>query len=191
MSFFKTKAVILKINSNSYLETKNNGKDLMYTIFSYDFWKIRCFKKFSKKQKNLDLWNIINIEIESKKENSINKMKNVKILKQFKTEDKNYTTINSFLEFLSLITKKTPEWFSNKEIFQVIEELVWNEKIDESKIVLSKLKVEDIFWELKIENENKTIEKILKFINKSKIKDILKLKIEEPLLTELKKLIKI
>ena len=68
MSFFKTKAIVLKIKKDVYIETKTKDRYFIYTIFSYDFWKIDCLRKFSKKHKNLDLWNIINLEIKTKDE---------------------------------------------------------------------------------------------------------------------------
>ena len=73
MSIFKTKWIILKIH-------KIRDKDFLYTIFSKDYWKIMCNKKFSKKEKTLDLWYLINFEIITKENVSIHKIKNIKIL---------------------------------------------------------------------------------------------------------------
>ena len=56
MSVFKDKAIVLKVD-------KIAEKDLLYTIFSYDYWKLKVSKKFSKKEKNIDLGYIINFEI--------------------------------------------------------------------------------------------------------------------------------
>ena len=44
MSVFKDKAIVLKVD-------KIAEKDLLYTIFSYDYWKLKVSKKFSKKEK--------------------------------------------------------------------------------------------------------------------------------------------
>jgi len=45
---FKSTGVILKIH-------KVNEKELMYTIFTQEFGKIFCQKKFSKREKTLDI----------------------------------------------------------------------------------------------------------------------------------------
>lgn len=183
MSTFKDSWIILKID-------KIWEKDLLYTIFSKDFWKIRANKKFSKKEKNLDLGYIINFEITTFENMSIHKIKNVKIKSEFNlTKQKTFSEINIFLEILSIIYKETWEWISNKEIFNLIEEINKKEKIDEERLILAKIKLKSILWELKIENENKIIEKILKFIYNNKISEILKLKgLNEELKENLKKI---
>ena len=49
------------------------------------------------------------------------------------------------------------------------------EKIDETKLILAKIKIKSLLWNLNVEHNDKIIEKILKFINTSKIENILKL----------------
>jgi hypothetical protein len=44
-----------------------------------------------------------------------------------------------------------------------------------TKLVLTRLKIISIFWELNENNSNSTVAKILKFINSNKIDRILKL----------------
>lgn len=169
MSTFKDKAIILKIE-------KIWEKDLLYTLFSYDFWKIKANKKFSKKEKNLDLGYIINFEIVTKENVSIHKIKNIKIKSEFFLENKKFSEINIFLEILSLIFRETPVWVQNKEIFSVVEEINKKEKIDEIMLILAKIKIKFIFWILWIEHKNQIIWKILKFVYNNKIKEIFKLK---------------
>jgi recombinational DNA repair protein (RecF pathway) len=48
MSFFKSKAIILKIY-------KNKDKNFIYDIFTYEFGKIKIQKKDAKKEKALDI----------------------------------------------------------------------------------------------------------------------------------------
>ena len=103
-------------------------------------------------------------------------MQGVKIIKQFEAENKSYDAINNFLDLLNMIIEKMPEWLSNKSIFDVIEAVVWYEKINETKLLLAKLKIRNILWELNLENKREDIEKILKFINENKIDYILKIK---------------
>ena len=105
MSVFKDKAIVLKVD-------KIAEKDLLYTIFSYDYWKLKVSKKFSKKEKNIDLGYIINFEIITKENVSIHKIKNVKIKSEFNLENKRtFSEINIFLEILSLIYKQKRKYW--------------------------------------------------------------------------------
>ena len=166
MSVFKDKAIVLKVD-------KIAEKDLLYTIFSYDYWKL----KVSKKEKNIDLGYIINFEIITKENVSIHKIKNVKIKSEFNLENKRtFSEINIFLEILSLIYKESAVWIQNKEIFHLVEEINKKENIDKTKLILAKLKAKAIFWILNTENSNLIISKILKFVFHNKIIDIFKLK---------------
>ena len=170
MSVFKDKAIVLKVD-------KIAEKDLLYTIFSYDYWKLKVSKKFSKKEKNIDLGYIINFEIITKENVSIHKIKNVKIKSEFNLENKRtFSEINIFLEILSLIYKESVVWIQNKEIFHLVEEINKKENIDKTKLILAKLKAKAIFWILNIENSDLIISKILKFVFHNKITDIFKLK---------------
>lgn len=181
MSLFKTKAIILKIS-------KVKEKDFIYDIFTYDYGKIKAQKK-NEKEKTLDLWYIINCEIETKETKDIHKIKNLKIKSEFYYENKDFSTINEYLNIISIIYKEIPFWVEFKDMFELIEYINEKKDIDEIKLILSRLKTIDLIWELKIENDNPTIKKILKFINKNKIKDILKLSwIDTELKEKLKKL---
>lgn len=168
MSLFKTKAIVLKI-------TKIKERDFIYDLFTFDYGKIKVQKKDSKKEKNLDLWYIINCEIETKAERNIHKIKNIKIKSEFNYEDKDFLVINLYLEIISYIQNNLPDWVEFKDMFEIIETINDKKNIDETKLILAKLKITNLFWELKLENEDKIIEKILNFINKNKIKEILKL----------------
>lgn len=168
MSLFKTKAIILKIS-------KVKEKDFIYDIFTYDYGKIKVQKKDSKKEKSLDSGYIINCEIETKEWRDIHKIKNIKIKSEFRYEQLEFEIINLYLSIIWIIYQKIPFWVEFKDIFEIIEEINSKKNIDKTKLVLSKLKVIDLLWELKIDNDDEVIRKILKFINKNKIKDILKL----------------
>lgn len=169
MSVFKDKAIVLKIE-------KTKEKELLYTFFTYEYWKIRANKKWDKKEKNLDLGYIINFEIHTKEARDIHKISNIKIKSEFNiNKDKNFDEINSYLEILWMIYKEIPDWVQNKEVFGLVECINTTKKIDKTKLILAKIKLKSILWELYLENEDKIIEKILKFINNSKINDIFKL----------------
>ena len=183
MSIFKDKWIVLKVE-------KIKDKDFLYTIFSEQYWKIRANKKFSKTEKSIDLWYIINFEIITKDNISIHKIRNIKILSEFNiNKDKNFTELNLYLTILWKIFRELPDWINNKEIFNIIAKINSNIKTDEIKLILSKLKIDSIIWNLKIENENKTVWKILKFISNSSINDIFKLTgINEKIKKELDKI---
>lgn len=180
MSIFKTKWIILKIS-------KIQSWEFLYTIFSKEYWIIKCNKKLSKQEKALDLWYLINFEIITKESVKIHKIKNIKIISEFKHDKKSFIIINSYLTILALILKKTPIWMPIYELFDLLKILNSIENINELKLVLVKLKVISIFWELDEKNNNLTVSKILKFINLNKIDIIIKLTwINDDILTELK-----
>lgn len=177
MSIFKDKAIVIKID-------KLKDKELLYTLFTYEYWKIKAVKKISKREKSLDLWYIINFEIVTKENSSIHKIKNIKIMSQFNIEkNMNFNELNLYLEILTKVYKEIPDWLENKEVFSIIDAINNKKIINEEKLILSKLKIKSLLWDLIIDNKDKTIEKILKYINNSKIDDILKLKINDEKIT--------
>ena len=113
MSIFKDKAIVLKIE-------KLPENSLLYTFFTYNYWKIRANKKFSKSEKNLDLGYLVDFEIVTKENVSIHKIKNIKIKNEFNLENnKTFYEINLFLEILSFVLNETLDWVENKEIFSL------------------------------------------------------------------------
>ena len=185
MSIFKTKWIVIKIN-------KGQENNFLYTIFSYDYGKITTTKKYSKKEKNLDLWYLINFEIETKEKKSIHKIKNIKIKSEFNFENKSFTIINSYLELLSSIVKNIPSWIAVYEVFDIIETINNKKEINEIHLLLAQLKMLMISWKIEIPPPNppaisgqallskegekdKIIKKILKFIDQNNINRILKL----------------
>lgn len=183
MSFFKTSWIILKINPS-----KDN--DFLFDVFTYDYWKIKLKTKKLKKQKNLDVWYIINFEINVKKENSIHEINNIKIKNEFDYLWKNYEVIINFLELIKIINEKCPLNMPIFEIFNILNELNNSKNITDEKIIFTTLKALNILWLLKLENSNQTIQKILSFISKESIKNILKLTwLDENTKKELKNII--
>jgi len=169
LSVFKDKWIILKIE-------KIKDKDLLYTIFTNQYWKIRANKRFSKTEKSLDLWYIINFEIITRENISIHKIRNIKISSEFNIKkDKNFSELNQYLSILWKIFRELPDWINHSEIFNIIEKINKLEKIDETKLILAKLKIESIIWHLNITHKNEIISKILKYISNSPIENILKL----------------
>lgn len=169
MSVFKDEAIVLKIE-------KIRDKELLYTLFTKTYGKIRANKKYSKTEKSIDLWNMINFEIITKENVKIHKIKNIKIKSSFNKErNKNFSEINMYMMILAQINKNIPDWLAFVEIFEIIEKINLYEKIDEIKMLLWYLKIKNVLWDLDINSENIIIKKILKFISNSKIDEILKL----------------
>ena len=168
MSIFKTKWIILKIH-------KVNTGEFLYTIFTKEYGKILCNKKLSKKEKTLDLWYLVNFEIVTKENSKIHKIKNIKILSEFSSNNKTFIELNSYLTILLIINNKTHNWLAIYELFELLEILNSLENINDLRLILIRLKVVSIFWELNEDNKNQTVSKILKFINSNKIERIIKL----------------
>ena len=132
--------------------------------------------EITRRIKNIDLGYVINFEIMTKENSKIHKIKNIKIKSEFNlNKDKNFYELNKYLEILALVYREIPEWIAFEEIFDVVETINNYEKIDETKLILAKIKIKSLLWNLNIEHNDKIIEKILKFINTSKIENILKL----------------
>ena len=179
MSIFKTKWTVLKIK-------KIKPWEYLYTLFTRDYGKILCNKKLSKKEKTIDLWYLINFEITTKENVSIHKIRNIKIISEFNIFNRSFKELNNYLIILSLILNKTPGWLPIYELSELLEIINSYPNIDETKLILTKLKIISIFWELWENHNNTTISKILKFINSNKITRILKLSwIDEEIKNEL------
>ncbi len=183
LSIFNDKAIVLKINKAAWNNSNENNfwkktsdKELLYTLFTKSYWKIKASKNYTKTEKNIDLGYVINFEIMTKENSKIHKIKNIKIKSEFNlNKDKNFYELNKYLEILALVYREIPEWIAFEEIFDVVETINNYEKIDEIKLILAKIKIKSLLWNLNVEHNDKIIEKILKFINTSKIENILKL----------------
>jgi len=168
MSIFKDSWIILKKNKNN--------KEEIYTIFSLKFGKILAMKKYSKKEKNLDLGFLIDYEIKVSEKNDISKIQNIKIINEFYTLNKNFTTIHNYLYMLNIVNNKLAFWIEHQELFEILNSINKYKKQDINiKIILASLKIINLLWELQIENKDTNIKKILYFINKNKFSQIQKL----------------
>lgn len=168
MLIFKSSWIILKIH-------KVNEKDFLYTIFTQEYGKIMCQKKYSKTEKSLDIGYVIQFEIETKEDKKVHKMRNIKILSDFAPTNKSFDVLQNYLELLAMILKNIPEWVQTYGILDIIEIIHAYENITADKIVLSKMKLLHIFWTLPYEHTNETTHKVLKFIHVKSISEIFKL----------------
>lgn len=169
MSIFKSKAIVLKkINSI-------DKKQQFLTIFSYDFWKIKTVKKISTKEKELDIGNIINFEIRTKQKNDIHNISNIKIISQFNYHEYKYEIVQLYLQLISEIKDKTPEWVPIFKVFNLLECINNLDTINKHTFLLTRLKLLNILWVLKLENKDPIVSKILRFIDGSNIDKIIRL----------------
>lgn len=182
MSYFRSKAIVLK-------KTKYGEKDFLYSFFSYDFWKIDVVKKKASKEKPLDIWYDINFEVHSQNNSKLSRIANIQILNEFDPTKHDFTTINEYLSLIYLVYQKTEKNLPVYEIYTLLNEL-HKINISVEKIVIAKLKLRDIFWELDIEHTDLTIKKILHYIHNNSVKNCLRLKdISKHHLTVLQKII--
>ncbi len=169
MSIFKDSAIVIKI-------IKKENKEFIYHLMSEKFWKILAVKKLASKEKPIDIWYHINYEIESNKKDKISKLRMIKILNEFNYKNKKFSEIKLFLELIGVISKKVEFGVENLKINEIIKQIIKYEKDDlEIKLILAKLKIVDILWELDIKYRDKLTQRILIFINKNDFKNILKL----------------
>ncbi len=183
MSIFKTQWIVIK---SKKISDKNN----LYTIFTADYGKILCNKKFSLREKPLDSGYLINFEIEVRQWVNIHKIKNIKISAEFNSFWKEFSLISNFLELLNIIDKKLPEKLEHREIFTTLENTIRYSKLNSTKIILIQLKILNILWILDIQNKDPTVQKILSFISKNTSGEILRLSgIDEEIEGKLKNII--
>ena len=170
MWVFKASGVILKIH-------KWRDGHLLYTIFSDAYGKIMCSKKYSKTEKTVDIGYLTNFEIITKNESNIHSIRNIKIISELSFNDKSFVELNSYLELIALILTTTAPWVENREIFSLIPNIhkIQNKDNIACKIILAQLKHIDISWSLDITHTDPTVQKILWFIHRSNIQDILRL----------------
>jgi len=175
MTNFKTSGIVLKIINNQKINT-------IY-IFSKEYWKIICSIKNNKKEKMLDIWNIVNFEISTK--NNFNNIKNITIINSINYNILNYNTIYEYLTLINYIFKLCPLNEVNTMVYDIVFEINKYKSISQEKIIFAQLKLLDILWYW---IENKTIKKLNQYISKNNIKNILRLKwLNENQLINLKK----
>ena len=177
MSIFKSKGIVLK-------KISVGEKDILYDIFTYDFWRIKAKKKPKTREKNLDIWYIINFEIETKEGKDIHRIRNIKIKSEFPYEWKSFLDIHEYLKFLHTIILYIPQGIGVKEVFDIVEKVNDKKTINAFKVHLARLKILDIVGVLGTQHSNDEVRKIVEYVRKNKIDDILKLKCEnEEILT--------
>ena len=180
MWYFKTKWIILnKIKT---------WKEIIFVIFSYDYWKILCSFKVSKKDKVLDIWNEINFELETKKWNDISFLKNYSIKTHISYSDKSFDYINEYLSIIWVLNKFLVKWVQFISLYDNFS-FINHENISLSQLFLLKMKILSELWFLYYSWKNNLILRLVKFVSLNNINKIFLLKwIDDKLFIELNKL---
>ena len=164
---------------------------MLYTLFSHDFWVIRCSKKLSKQEKNMDIGYLINGEIHAREGRSIHTIRNIHILHEFRADTSDFSTTLHYLKLVAQVLQHAPDWVQVFHVYDVFETLFQLETITETKIILAQLKLTEIFGWLPSEHPNPTITKICKYIHQNSPKKVLLLTgLNEEILRELKVLVR-
>lgn len=169
MSLFKTTWIILK-------KSKLKENEDFLSVFTDEYWKINLKAKKTKKEKSLDLGYIINFEVNVKWENNINEIRNIKIRNELNYNNYDYKIIYEYLNILNLVEKNCPLNMQNHWIFEIFNKINSYDWLTFEKLLFLKAKILNFLWILKTENQNENIKKVLIFIEKSSVDNILKLK---------------
>ncbi len=164
---------------------------MLYTLFSHDFWVIKCSKKLSKQEKNLDIGYLINCEINAREGRNIHSIRNIHILHEFRSDTSNFSITLAYLQLISQVVHHAPAGVQIFHIYDLFETLLQISDITEEKIILAQLKLTEIFWWLSQEHSNPVVEKICKYIHQNQPKKVLLLTgLSEEIMRELKILVK-
>ena len=182
MSLFKASWVVLKIH-------QSREKNILYTIFSDAYGKIMCSKKYSAKDKPIDIGYVIQFEISTQQQREIHTIRNVALLSSYDSSNKSFDQIHSYLECIAWIDRNTATGIENRELFSIIPHIhsIQTHPEIRSKIVLSMLKVSQLLWNLPDTHQDPTVSKILRFIHANNTATIIKLSgISDDVLSALK-----
>jgi len=169
MSIFKTKGIVLRI-------WKYSEKELFYKVFFSDYGILTVTKRKKAKEKPIDIGYSIACEIITHKDKSVHTFGNIKIINYFQTSWKKYKDIESFLKILQLLQQELPEWYPNLELYCIVSEMIFiQEKLNQQKLLLTRLKIISCLWNLWESHRDLTTQKILKFIHTNTYQYIMRL----------------
>jgi len=169
LNVFKTKGIVLKVK-------KQNEVQSLYTIFFHDYGILTVQKKKKSREKPLDIGYVVQCEIITKSSHDIHTIGNIKILSQFIYENREYKSIELYLRLIQYILKEIPKWVPQAEIFSLLKYISENSKVLwYTHLVLLYIKVQYILWNMWTHSLNLTVQKILRFIEKTKAPEICKL----------------
>ena len=171
MNFFKSEWIILSLK-------KINEKEVLYKVFFREYGKIVVKKQKKNREKNLDVWYRVSCEIITYEDskNILPSITNVKILSFYITERKTYREIEWYLKTLAYLEKQLPEWLSHTEIYDMIPYLHKETHLTQISYLLFRLKILSFSWYIEIIDEEAILSRVVRFIEKNSIEEILKLK---------------
>jgi hypothetical protein len=88
---------------------------------------------------------MIQVEIETKEYKKVHKMRNIKILSDFAPQNRDFGILNGYLEMLAMILRLSPDGLQIYQVLEIVETIHEYENITEEKLLLSKLKLSQIY----------------------------------------------
>lgn len=88
---------------------------------------------------------MIQVEIETKEDKKVHKMRNIKILSDFAPQNRDFGILNGYLEMLAMILRLSPDGLQIYQVLEIVETIHEYENITQEKILLAKLKLSQIY----------------------------------------------
>lgn len=116
-------------------------KEFLYTIFFREYGILSVTKKKKVREKLIDSGYMISCEIATKNNGGIHTLGNIKTLAFFSPEEKDFTSIESFLSLLRYIKTHIPKGNPHYEIYDIFPLLLAKNNLSLQHIILAKLKI--------------------------------------------------
>jgi len=85
------------------------------------------------------------VEIETKEDKKVHKMRNIKILSDFSPQTRNFSLLQNYLEMLAIILKYSPDGVQIYQVLDIVEIIHDYENLTSEKLLLAKLKLSQIY----------------------------------------------
>ena len=170
MNFFKSEWIVLSIK-------KINEKEILYKIFFREYGKVIVKKQRKTREKSLDIWYRISCEVitYSGSKNIFPSIWNIKILSYFKIEWKKYSDIEWYLKTIAYLDKQVPEWLPHIDIYDIMCSLHMYDSLQQISYLLIRIKILSYSWDIDIWESEITLHKVICFIERNSIDQILRL----------------
>ncbi len=172
MHYFKTEWIILS-------KKRQSEKEVLYRILFKEYGILHVKKMRKTREKEFDIWYIISCEIITHKnsKDSIPSITNIKIRDFFRPQEKKYNEIIEFLTSINAIIKCLPQWLPHTELYHLWEYMLSRQdELTPLSHILLRLKIQCYNGELTWDHSDPNIKKILRFVQKWTVSDILRLK---------------
>ncbi len=162
MSIFRTQGIVLE-------SKKSLDGERFYKIFFLDYGTLLVSKKKQTQERPLDIWYLINCEISTKTGRDIHTIWAVKILREFRCQEKSSWEIMHFLGLIATLSQDIMIGSPQKNIFDLVSQfLSHSDNHSLPYIILIHLKIHMLLWNIWDSHENIHVQKILKFIYQEK-----------------------